>query len=280
MRIVYRLLVAALTLFGATPVASGQSVVTWLRSYPQLGEDDCVWIVAAWSDGSFSQTPWECPAGATALRDDGVRAERGYPELGPGGCVWYVTRWADGQFSATPFECPAGVVAAKPGASPAAVAAPVAPAPATTTPTARPSQPGIPGAMSGNDPPLQPIALGGHIRILDVTPPLGSGIAASGRMSMLVEHHVSNIPTGWRVGYRVVFTGITEDRRSRCVNCYLTEGMLDPTTGGYRPEQRWITWLNFRDANVIYESMTICVTAINPFTREVRISNVCATQSI
>ncbi|GIW07069.1 MAG: hypothetical protein KatS3mg060_1874 [Dehalococcoidia bacterium] len=269
------LLVAGLG--GASP-AFGQSAVTWVRSYPQLGADGCTWVVATWSDGSFSQTPWDCPTNAPAQREDGVGAERSYPELGPGGCVWYVTQWADGQFSAVPFECPAGVVAAKPGTGPSAVAAPVAPP--TATPTPRPNQPGIPGSMSGNDPPLRPIALGGFIRILEVTPQLGSGIAASGRMSMLVEHHISGIPNGWRVGYRIVFTGMTEDRRYGCRDCYLTEGLLDATTDGYRPEQRWLTWLNFRDASVVYQSMTICVTAINPFTREVRISNVCATQSV
>ncbi|MFN8535034.1 MAG: hypothetical protein U0556_15965 [Dehalococcoidia bacterium] len=270
-------LATALLVFASSAtVLSAQGPITWMRSYPQLGNDGCTWVVAQWSDSSFSQTPWDCPAGTAAVRDDGTAAEQGYPEQGPGGCIWYVTRWADGQFTSVPFECPAGVVAAKPGSGAAAIAAPAQPA----TPTAPPAQPGIPGSMAGNDPPLRPIALGGFIKIVEVTPSLGSGVAANGRMVMIVDHDLSGLPNGWRAGYRIVFSGFTEDRKYSCRDCYLTEGVLDSSTIGYRPERTSLPWRSFSDANVVYQSMTVCVTAINPFTREVRISTVCATQSV
>jgi endonuclease YncB( thermonuclease family) len=87
---------------------------TWVRSFPQQGVEGCIWMVAEWSDGSYTQTPWNCPAGVVPTRPGSAAvAEARYPETASGGCTWYVVRWNDGQYSAVPVDCPVGLTTPK-----------------------------------------------------------------------------------------------------------------------------------------------------------------------
>jgi len=101
----------------ATPVppiaaAPAPSQAVWSRGYPEVGPSGCVEYVAAWSDGTYTATPWDC--GGRAATRGSATANRGYPQLNANGCTEYVTAWSDGSYSWVPFECPPGVVYTKP----------------------------------------------------------------------------------------------------------------------------------------------------------------------
>ncbi len=134
----WRILVplAVLAFLSLAGVALAQSPVTWLRGYPERTDSNCVYYIAAWSDGSYTSTPWECDAGSVAVNPDGVKAGRGYPELGVDNCVWYVTQWEDGTYTNVPFSCPAGLTAYLPGTEPAVQPVSQPPAPVVEPPTA------------------------------------------------------------------------------------------------------------------------------------------------
>lgn len=251
----WRLLVLSLglaSLFaGALPLAA-QEPASWLSGYPEQRPDGCVWYVARWSDGSFSATPWECPPGAQPERaDGGLGMVRGYPEQRPDGCRWYVTAWRDGTFSAVPFFCPAGVIALKEGTAPL-------PSPAPT-----------PGRKDG----LEYYPLGGWLAIEEVSPPIGSELAANGRVFLTYHHHATGLPPGWRMGYRIYGTYLTRDGRL-CRDCYLAEG-VQGSPRFYQPGPSLATWTGPPDAVHRYQRVQLCFTVINPETNEVRWTNVC-----
>jgi hypothetical protein len=139
-----RLLIAVFVLPAAlalAPPAGAQVGAVWLRGYPQLFDDRCVYYVASWSDGTYTWTPWQCPAGVTPTRGNSlIPAGRGYPQMSATfpGCVEYVTQWADGVFTWVPYSCPPGVVYLKPGTIPLApvIPSPIVAPPATLPPPA------------------------------------------------------------------------------------------------------------------------------------------------
>ena len=47
------------------------------------------------------------------------------------------------------------------------------------------------------------MALAGTMQILELTPALGDEIAVNGRIRIVFEHLISELPEGWRLGYRV-----------------------------------------------------------------------------
>lgn len=100
----------AISLFASAPAANAQIPATWIRTYPERTQPACTWIIAAWSDGSFSASAWECDPGRAAVRADGARASRGYPQTAENGCTEYVSQWSDNSYSWVPYTCPAGVV--------------------------------------------------------------------------------------------------------------------------------------------------------------------------
>ncbi len=272
MRAVFVAMLLALTIGPAAPLAFAQDAVRWDGGYPQLQQDTCVWYVARWADGTYTETPWTCPAGATPVREDGFRgADRGYPEQRDGGCIWYVTRWQDGSYTAVPFSCPAGVTATKSGQTIAAPGANLSPPSGAPTPV--PTGPGEQG--------LQTYPLHGTLIIDELTPPLGTQIAANGRLFIVYRHYAENVPEGWRVGYRVWGTYTTKAGET-CNDCYQTEG-TQGNPRGYFPNLNnpaTITWTSRPDIEVTYSSMRLCFTLINPNTNELRLTPLCVTKSI
>ena len=116
----------------ATP-ANAQAPVVWVRGYPQFFGDGCLYYVAAWSDGSYTWTAWQCPPGVAPVRGNtrAVAVNR-YPQnsLSNPGCIEYVTQWADGTFTWVPYACAPGVPYFKPGTTavvPTVLVVPVAP---------------------------------------------------------------------------------------------------------------------------------------------------------
>jgi hypothetical protein len=142
MRKMLRFAIPLLALIGALWIftASAQGA-TWQRGYPELRGDGCDWVVAQWSDGTWTSVPWNCPAGTTPVRQGtNVGWARSYPQLEAGNCVWYVVQWNDGVYTKVPFQCPTGVTQFKDGTTtgtpqPTPVPAPAQPA-ATPTPAA------------------------------------------------------------------------------------------------------------------------------------------------
>ncbi|MFN8533821.1 MAG: hypothetical protein U0556_09760 [Dehalococcoidia bacterium] len=149
-------LIAAFLLFPLAPrPLSAQADPTWTRGYSERGTSGCIEYVAAWSDGSYTSTPWDCGSGVA--RAGTLTATRGYPQVAGNGCTEYVTQWTTGVYSWTPFSCPAGVVYYKSQARGmqqlgSAVAPPVLP----VTPSAPPISPPAPPARSGNCHPSYP----------------------------------------------------------------------------------------------------------------------------
>jgi hypothetical protein len=107
-----RFIVLLVTIIALTPIStvSAQGAATWQRTYPERTQPACTWIVAQWSDGTYSASAWECDAGQAAVRSDGARATRGYPQIADNGCTEYVSQWSDQSYSWVPWQCPAGVV--------------------------------------------------------------------------------------------------------------------------------------------------------------------------
>jgi hypothetical protein len=133
-------LVLAVTLvLSLVPATEAQARPTWLRGYPEVGTSGCVEYVAAWSDGSFTSTPWACDSGVIARGPNGT-ASRGFPQTASNGCVEYVTQWSNGSFTVVPFSCPPGVTYFKPTGP-------------TPTPTSRPCHPSYPTVCIPPPPP-------------------------------------------------------------------------------------------------------------------------------
>jgi hypothetical protein len=249
---------ALLALLAPEPL-SAQAPVLWLGGHPEARPDGCVWYVARWSDGSSTATPWDCTVAAEPARPDGVvGADRGYPEARAEGCVWYVTRWSDGGYSAVPFSCPAGVTATKAGSAIASAAPPASP-----TPELRDG--------------LRFYPLGGTLTIDDISPPVGSEIAANGRIFISYRHHATGLPEGWRMGYRIWGTYVTRDGRE-CRDCYLADG-LQGSPRFYQPGPSTATWTGPPEAIHTYRRIQICFTILNPETNEARWTSVCDERS-
>ncbi|GIW06161.1 MAG: hypothetical protein KatS3mg060_0966 [Dehalococcoidia bacterium] len=257
LQIRWAFLLAALAVWAVPASLSGQGTVVWIAGYPEQRRDGCVWYVARWSDGSFTATPWECgPNGSPARADGLVGAERGYPELYPNGCVWYVTRWRDGDYSAVPFSCPPGVTVTNDGGT-------LSPSPTLSLPSP------TPGLRDG----LRYYPLGGTLTIEDVSPPVGTEMAANGRVFISYRHHATGLPEGWRMGYRIWGSCVTRDGRE-CRDCYLADG-LQGSPRFYQPGPSIATWTGPQDAIHTYRRIQICFTILNPETNEARWTNVC-----
>ncbi|MFN8535642.1 MAG: hypothetical protein U0556_19055 [Dehalococcoidia bacterium] len=255
-------LACALFLVGtaiASPVLA-QAPPIWLGGYAERQADGCTWYVARWSDGSFSATPWECPPGSIPVRSDGYAgSDRGYSEERSGGCVWYVTRWADGGYSAVPFSCPPGLTATQDGGTTGGVGEQPTPAPVAT--------PG--GTRDG----LQFYPLGGTLTIDDISPPVGTEMAANGRVFIYYHHFATGLPESWRMGYRIWGTYVTKDGRE-CRDCYLADG-LQGSPRFYQPGPSIATWTGPQDAVHTYRRIQICFTILNPENNEARWTGVC-----
>lgn len=83
----------------------------WVRGYPEVGLNGCIYLVAQWSDGTYTSTPWRCPLGFVPFREGTlVLASRGYTQRVDLGCIEVVTQWLDGVYTSVPYSCPPGVV--------------------------------------------------------------------------------------------------------------------------------------------------------------------------
>ena len=162
-----------------------------------------------------------------------------------------------------PFEAPVG---------------PPLPPPAPVEPIADPAQavPAVPVERPRDEPGLQPITLSGWMSIIELTPTLGDEVSANGRLFVVFEHQIGNIPPGWRLGYRA-YGAYTSPNGAGCDDCYLAEGTIG-NIRGYISGRATITWTSMPDRNARYSSVTVCVTAINPETNEIRLSNLCETK--
>jgi hypothetical protein len=145
-----RLVIAALMVLAAFSLAMpevvhAQGVPVWQRTYPQNLEDGCVYLVAQWSDGTYTWVPWSCPAGVAPIRqmDRSRPGGRPFSQLSTTypGCIENVVAWNDGIYTWVPFSCPPGVVYVKPGTFPVAA------------PAALPSSPVLPPPPVGGAPP-------------------------------------------------------------------------------------------------------------------------------
>src|SRR5690349_12324485 len=77
--------------------AAAQANPTWARGYSENGVSGCIEYVAAWSDGSFTSTPWACSGGPARIGT--LTATRGYPQIAGNGCTEYVSQWSNGAYS-------------------------------------------------------------------------------------------------------------------------------------------------------------------------------------
>src|SRR6478672_8515206 len=114
MEVSMRLAIAAALAFAVLPwgalTASAQIPAVWLRSYPERIQPSCTWIVAAWSDGTFSSSPNDCDPGQAPVRSDGARGVQSFSQVADNGCTETVTLWSDNSYSWVPFTCPPGAV--------------------------------------------------------------------------------------------------------------------------------------------------------------------------
>lgn len=258
--------------------AQSQTPIVWQRGYPELGPTGCVEYVASWSDGTFTSVPWDCPSDAVVKRPGSdATASRGYPQVAGNGCTEYVAAWSDGTFTWVPVSCPNGITYYKPGTAP--IGPP--PAPSIQAPASTPT-PNSPNAnrnpLITDDPPLRSIPLGGTIHITEVNPALGTPVASNYPMNIHFTHQVSGIPAGWVAGWRLYGVVRSKDETRQYAG-YLVDGVIEPRTG-YVAGNSVANWRNFRSEDTIYKTILLCVTAINPVTNEVRLSEVCDLRTV
>jgi hypothetical protein len=168
-------------MFSQIGAVSAQNSVIWIRSYPQQVISHCISYVAEWSDGTFSQTPWQCDPGFRSTiiykLPDGtvektIEASPGYSQMASNGCIEYVTAWSDGTYTLVPFSCPPGVVYVKPAQS-------LAPLDVIDTSAPQASITGVTGARPGDVAMVTAKTHAGVVCAISFRAPDGSEPAAS-----------------------------------------------------------------------------------------------------
>ena len=104
--------------------------------------------------------------------------------------------------------------------------------------------------------------MGGDIKVTELSPSLGVTLSTRTTMAIASQAYGTGLPAGWQLGYFLNGNYELQDGKL-CRDCYIAQGI-------WQPRFAW-NW----GVTIKYISMTMCLTAINPITRETRLSAVC-----